>query len=412
MQIFDYFFSKHYLNQKAFRNSTEDDEFLLERMFVIDNINQRSPFYENLADTKIDISNVKNIKLKRMAKVKTNALVLYRNNQNTLTRCIDSILPYFDSILLVDTGTTDSSAMIASKYKDLHPLKIVMENYIWNNDFSSARNFAISKIDTGWCCFFDSDEWLSHHECTKLLILLNHLQGYSNIKNSFLSPIFSNNGSTKSFSSGRFFLKNSGLKYSGSIHEELVGSAFKTIENIMINVTINHDGYSIESMPEKTKRNNLYLSKEISRNPTSIKYKFYFHRNRIINTPPSNVNNIMSALSFTKKLTELENYQEYAIELIFCMLVYSLNCKQYNLIDHIQYVITENTLTLDILYIMSVIKIERGDQPGTILETITQYSNRTSHIPISYLPIKEKHIDNLVQYCISNRSNSIHNIRK
>ena len=68
--------------------------------------------------------------------------MIVKNEENVLDRCLSSIADLMDEIIIVDTGSTDRTKEIASKYTDL------IYDFPWINDFSAARNFSFSKATT------------------------------------------------------------------------------------------------------------------------------------------------------------------------------------------------------------------------------------------------------------------------
>ena len=66
-------------------------------------------------------------------------VMIVKNEENILARCLDSIRDLMDEIVIVDTGSNDKTKEIAAKYTD----KIY--DFTWTGDFSDARNFAFSK---------------------------------------------------------------------------------------------------------------------------------------------------------------------------------------------------------------------------------------------------------------------------
>ena len=64
--------------------------------------------------------------------------MIVKNEEKKLERCLSSYAPLMDEIIVVDTGSTDKTKEIASRFTD----KIY--DFEWINDFSAARNFAFS----------------------------------------------------------------------------------------------------------------------------------------------------------------------------------------------------------------------------------------------------------------------------
>lgn len=80
--------------------------------------------------------------------------MIVKNEEKVLARCIDSLKDLMDEIIIVDTGSTDNTKAIASRYTD----KIY--DFKWNEDFSTARNFSFSKAVSDYIYVADADEVL------------------------------------------------------------------------------------------------------------------------------------------------------------------------------------------------------------------------------------------------------------
>ena len=78
--------------------------------------------------------------------------MIVKNEERILARCLDSIEDLMDEIVIVDTGSTDRTKAIASRYTD----KIY--DYEWTGDFAEARNFAFSKAGMEYIYSADADE--------------------------------------------------------------------------------------------------------------------------------------------------------------------------------------------------------------------------------------------------------------
>ena len=78
--------------------------------------------------------------------------MIVKNEGEVLDRCLSSINDLVDEIIIVDTGSTDNTKKIASKYTDL------IYDYQWNDDFAAARNFAFSKATKDYIYSADADE--------------------------------------------------------------------------------------------------------------------------------------------------------------------------------------------------------------------------------------------------------------
>ncbi len=80
--------------------------------------------------------------------------MIVKNEEQVLSRCLDSLAGLMDEIIIVDTGSSDRTKEIAARYTD----KIY--DYIWKDDFADARNFAFSKASMEYIYTADADEVL------------------------------------------------------------------------------------------------------------------------------------------------------------------------------------------------------------------------------------------------------------
>lgn len=86
--------------------------------------------------------------------MKFSLCMIVKNEEAVLKDCLDSICGLMDEIIIVDTGSTDSTKEIAARYTD----KIY--DFTWCNDFSAARNFAFSKATGDYIYSADADEYI------------------------------------------------------------------------------------------------------------------------------------------------------------------------------------------------------------------------------------------------------------
>lgn len=91
--------------------------------------------------------------------------MIVKNESKVLQRCLDSIADLVDEIVIVDTGSTDDTKMIAQRYTDN------VYDFAWVDDFSAARNFAFSKCSGDYIYSADADEVLDNTNRDKFKIL-------------------------------------------------------------------------------------------------------------------------------------------------------------------------------------------------------------------------------------------------
>lgn len=84
------------------------------------------------------------------------ACMIVKNEESCLGKCLESIRGV-DEIVILDTGSTDKTGEIARKYTN----KFIEGVYIWEDDFSKARNKALEFATADWILIIDADETLS-----------------------------------------------------------------------------------------------------------------------------------------------------------------------------------------------------------------------------------------------------------
>ncbi|MBO4883451.1 MAG: glycosyltransferase family 2 protein [Lachnospiraceae bacterium] len=91
--------------------------------------------------------------------------MIVKNEEAVLARCLDCLTGIADEIIIVDTGSVDSTKSIAAKYTD----KIY--DFEWVNDFAAARNFAFSLATMDYIYSADADEIIDDVNIQKFRIL-------------------------------------------------------------------------------------------------------------------------------------------------------------------------------------------------------------------------------------------------
>ncbi|MBQ2802621.1 MAG: glycosyltransferase family 2 protein, partial [Lachnospiraceae bacterium] len=81
--------------------------------------------------------------------------MIVKNEERVLARCLESLEGLMDEIIIVDTGSTDNTKEIATRYTDK------VYDFEWIDDFSAARNYAFSKAGMEYIYSTDADEVLS-----------------------------------------------------------------------------------------------------------------------------------------------------------------------------------------------------------------------------------------------------------
>jgi len=81
--------------------------------------------------------------------------MIVKNEEQYLAKCLRSVKPVVDEMIVADTGSTDRTKEIARAFG------VKIYDFKWTDDFSEARNFSISKASGRWTFHLDADEVIS-----------------------------------------------------------------------------------------------------------------------------------------------------------------------------------------------------------------------------------------------------------
>ncbi|WP_242855911.1 glycosyltransferase family 2 protein [Ruminiclostridium josui] len=78
--------------------------------------------------------------------------MIVKNEEETLARCLDTVKDIVDEINIVDTGSTDKTKEIASRYTDR------IFDFPWTNSFADARNESYKYATKDYILYLDADD--------------------------------------------------------------------------------------------------------------------------------------------------------------------------------------------------------------------------------------------------------------
>jgi tetratricopeptide (TPR) repeat protein len=183
--------------------------------------------------------------------------IIVKNEEDFLPRCLESVKHCVDEIVVVDTGSTDSTVEIARQYTDkvyFHP---------WEGDFSKHRNQSIDYATKDWILILDADEVLLT-ECRKTIREAIKDESIDSVYVIVRSAFDESRGEAV-HNSVRIFRNNGVIHYEGRVHNRLVGEKASK----MYPITILHEGYNLspEEGRKKFVRTTRLLKKEIEEKP-------------------------------------------------------------------------------------------------------------------------------------------------
>lgn len=211
--------------------------------------------------------------------VKLTQCLIVKNEEQNLPRALNWGKNLFDELIVVDTGSNDGTVVLAEKLgaKVLH--------FEWIDDFSAARNFAISQCTGQWIFFLDADEYFEDVDVPLLRPLLEKIdRQYVKVKGKKLwynvieTPwinVQNNNVSRQA----RIFRNVPCLRYVGEIHEQLhaLAGGYRKVYSIKT-PAIYHTGYvwlEDDSKEKKGERNFEVARKALKKSPDCSKLQLY-----------------------------------------------------------------------------------------------------------------------------------------
>jgi glycosyltransferase involved in cell wall biosynthesis len=197
--------------------------------------------------------------------------MIVKNEVDWVGKCLASARNLADEMIVVDTGSTDDTKRVASE------MGAKVFDFEWNNNFSDARNFSLSKATKKWILVLDADDVISERDvdAIKSLTRNKHYDGFS-----FLMRNYTNNDRVVNFmpipdgdaygeSRGwkgwdltrcvRMFRNLPDIRFERDIHEVVDYTILNSGGKILkVNIPIHHLGEAKSGTQAPGKRESLY----------------------------------------------------------------------------------------------------------------------------------------------------------
>lgn len=246
--------------------------------------------------------------------------MIVKDEEEVLKNCLDSIKKIVDEIIIVDTGSTDNTKNIAYKYTHK------VYDFIWENDFSKARNYAISKATKDYILWLDADDYLNKESINRFKTLKSNINDEIDI----YYFLYEFNQNYEPFYRERLFKNNGKFKFVGKVHEVIIPSGNIKYEDIKIyqmeknNKDISRNLKIYESMKKEefSLRDFYYYGKELYRNK---KYnKAYFVLKKLLNNNNLYVEDAIDACLTISNIFIIQNDYSKALKYLFLSFNYDL----------------------------------------------------------------------------------------
>lgn len=188
--------------------------------------------------------------------------MIMKNEEEHLSRCLESVQGVVDEIVIVDTGSTDRSVEIAESFG----ATVLHEE--WKGDFATPRNTSIDAATGEWILILDADEELVDGARLKPLLHDKDVEGYSLREVNFIGDEVGIESVVNS--AFRLFRNRPAYRYEGALHEQIQGVVDPTnTKSKFVGVEINHYGYldKTSEARKKTDRNMAIIMDEVKKKP-------------------------------------------------------------------------------------------------------------------------------------------------
>ncbi len=197
--------------------------------------------------------------------MKISLCMIVKNEEEVLARCLESVQPLIDELIIVDTGSDDETITIARNYTDL------IYQIPWEDDFAKARNFAFSKATGDYIMWLDADDSISPENAKRFHALKNILlQESPDMVMCPYDTAFDGDTPLFTFYRERLVKNGAGLKWQGRVHEciaphgKVIRSEFRV--------------FHLGSEKERGRRNLHIYQKWAADEPLGPRDQFYYGR--------------------------------------------------------------------------------------------------------------------------------------
>ncbi|MBI3862380.1 MAG: glycosyltransferase [Planctomycetia bacterium] len=195
--------------------------------------------------------------------------MIERDNETTIGAALESIRPWVDEIVVVDTGSKDKTPEICRQYGAR------LLAFPWCDDFSAARNESLKHARGRWIFWMDSDDTISaecgqklrtladgpHQENTLGYIVQVHCPGAGDEGNLDVTAV----------DHVKLIRNRPDLRFEGRIHEQLLPAIRRAGGDVAwTDIYVRHSGsdHSPEGFQRKLERDLRILHRELEETPT------------------------------------------------------------------------------------------------------------------------------------------------
>lgn len=210
-----------------------------------------------------------------MGKLPISVCIIAKNEEKHIENCLKRLKPLGVEIVLVDTGSVDKTKDIALKYISK------VYDFEWIDDFSAARNYAVSKATNNWVLTLDCDEYIDKFDGKKLMLYIQQFpKNVGLIDMTTVQTLPSGDKTYHTEVLPRFYNRKY-YEYKFRIHEQITPKNVEdnniVIYSFKMPVSATHHGYDIDNIGiiRKQERNLSLLQKSLGEVRGHDDYLYY-----------------------------------------------------------------------------------------------------------------------------------------
>lgn len=191
--------------------------------------------------------------------------LIVKNEETRIADAINSIKPLASEIIVLDTGSTDSTPNICTR------LGCEVYYQSWNDNFSEMRNKALDYSVSDWILVIDADE-IAKFSLLDLPLEQMNDPSIGGINLQIINHIDENDDTIISkHRYTRLFRNDKSIRFTGRIHEQIRESIEQKFNIYESDLIIEHFGYR-KIDKEKLERNTRLLEQDIKSDEDDWKY--------------------------------------------------------------------------------------------------------------------------------------------
>ena len=194
--------------------------------------------------------------------------MIVRDEEETLSRCLDTVKDIVDEIIIVDTGSVDKTKDMLRGYTDsIYDLE-------WIDDFAAARNYSFSKATQEYILWLDADDVFLEEDRNKLKYLKERMEpSVDVVMMKYNLGVDNKEKPVCTYYRERLLKRNKNYKWNDPVHEYII----PTGNIITVDISVTH-----KKLKQRSSRN-LSIFEKMIQNGKELSHRNCFYYGRELN---------------------------------------------------------------------------------------------------------------------------------